>query len=113
MLTANCYNTLQTLFSERQPYVVQQRLGEPITIFTDVFIRVLRESFTTGCMVKMSEEEVALVNDLIEYQNTGVNTLEATINLDEWLVKLVNCEELPNTNDCSLTSEHTFNPCGL
>ena len=104
---------LQALFSEKQAYVTEKRLSGDVYVFPETYIRVLRESFVNDCLSKMGEEEYQLTMDFIEYQNTGAINNEAVVELDKWLVNIVNCEPNPVANGCFNEPDHTYNDCGV
>lgn len=113
-MTSEMLNTLQTLFSEKQAYVIESRMDGDIIIFPETFIRLLRETFTTDCMAKMSEEEVSVTQDFIRYQDgdtTNMN-LDVMSALDTWIMNIINCEPNPVVNACYTQADHIYKNCG-
>lgn len=93
---------LQEIYSEREPYVDQIRLGGNVVIFDDVFIRLCIEAFLDGCLLKMSEDELALFQDFIAYEEGTLATpSNAVIKLDLWLSNMANNIENPTLGECT------------
>lgn len=107
------FNDLQTLFSERFPYAESRRLGETLIVFSHFFLRNLREAFTNGCMLKMSEDEFNLANDYVDYVDGIKEATPVLLALDEVLVDIVNCTYVDKSNECTLNSVYEFNECGV
>jgi len=113
MVDTQRMQALQELFSEKQAYVTENRLDGKITVFPETFIRVFREALSTDCMAKMSEAEYKLAMDFIEYQNTGVINDEAVVDLDSWVMNIINCDPNPVINGCYKQEDHTYQDCGV
>ena len=92
---------LQTIYSERDPYVEETRLDNAgLVIFDDVFINLVIIGFSTNCLNEMSEDELDLLYKFIDYED-GTYTDKYVIALDVWLVNLVNGIENPIIEGCS------------
>ncbi len=99
MLTANCYNTLQNLFSERQPYTIEIRNSVEYIIFTDKFLELLDDFLENGEMKDMCTDEYDMVMRLVAYEDdTSLNVDDAKA-LDRLLVNYINSiEPIQNIN---------------
>ena len=97
----------QTVYSERYPYVIENRLGgdqNHVVIFHDEYISLLRKAFSTDCVNDMSEDELKMTRELTSYEN-GLYESEATVALDVWIMNLYSCEiENPTIEGCANTT---------
>lgn len=112
MLTENI-ETLKTIFSQREPYQIVQRLGSEVIIFETIFLNNLREALSSGCMIKMSEESFKLTNDYVSYVDGALAETPILKALDSTLVDIVDCTFVDRSNECTLNSVHEFNECGV
>ena len=94
----------QTVYSERYPYVIEDRLGgeqNHVVIFNSEYITLLRKAFTTDCVNDMSEDELKMTNYFTSYEN-GLYESEATVALDAWIMNLYTCDiENPTVEGCA------------
>jgi len=103
------------VFGENTPYVILSRLSGNIIIFSDHFIDNVRKAFTTGCMSSMNFEEELLLNKYIKYQNNSMfrditnDESAVLVALDEWLIRLINCEPQPTLTECDYSL--TYKTC--
>ena len=92
---------LQEIYSERAPYVIEQRLdNDELIIFDEVFIKLVLFSFMSGCVNALSEDELDLLYNFIDYED-GLYTDKASIALDKWFANLANSVENPKIEGCS------------
>lgn len=99
MITASIAE-LQTIYSERDPYVEEVRLDNAgLVVFDSVFIDLVVQGFTTDCVQEMSEDELDLLYKFIEYED-GLYDDKYVQALDVWLVNLVNGVDNPVIEGC-------------
>ena len=92
---------MQTIYSERDPYVEEVRLDtDGLVVFDQVFIDLVIKGFSTNCVQEMSEDELDLLYKFIEFED-GTYTDKYVEALDVWLVNLVNGIENPVIEGCS------------
>lgn len=92
---------LLTIYSEREPFVIEQRLGDAsVIIFNSVFIDLVNKAFDTNCLNEMGEYELELFNNFINYED-GTYTDDYVIALDQWFANLVNSVENPTIEGCN------------
>ena len=98
------FENLQTLYAERFPYVIEDRLGgtqNHVYIFLPEYIHLLRIAYTTDCVKDMSELELKMTRELTSYEN-GYFSSEATVALDQWIMNLYECiNPNPSLDDCN------------
>ena len=100
MIRANL-DELVIIYSEREPYVIEQRLGDAsLIVFDEVFISLVLLAFDTNCLDQMGEYELELFNNLIAYED-GTYSDNFVIALDKWLANLVNNIVNPKIEGCS------------
>ena len=91
---------LQTIYSERDPYVIEQRLGDAeLVVFDSVFISLVLLAFSTDCVSQMSEDELDLFYNYIEYEN-GNYTDTYVMALSVWLANIMNNIQNPKIKEC-------------
>ena len=94
----NLLDSIQSIYSERQPYIIETRNGEDVYIFTDEFISILDKFFLTGEMIGINNDEYSMVNRFISHENNTLSSSDA-IALDKLLVNIINNITPPqNTN---------------
>jgi hypothetical protein len=104
------FETLQGIYSERDPYIEEVRLDTAgKVIFDPIFINLVRKGFSTDCISDMSEDEQQFLFEFIDYQD-GTYTDKYVIALDQWLMNIINCVPNPTINGCAGTSV-TFTDC--
>ena len=92
---------LQEIYSERAPYIIEQRLGNPeLIVFDSVFINLVLDSFMSGCVNAFSEDELDLLYNFIDFED-GTYSDVSVIALDVWLANLANSIENPKIEGCS------------
>lgn len=92
---------LLTIYSEREPFVIEHRLGDAaLIIFDDVFISLVLLAFSTNCLNQMGETELELFNNFIDYEDGTFSDVNV-IALDVWLANLANSVENPKIEGCS------------
>lgn len=99
MIRATNYELI-TIYSEREPYVIEKRLGNSnLVVFDDVFMSLILFAFETDCLSEMGERELNLFTSFIDYQD-GLFSDVYSIVLDLWLSNLVNNIENPKIEGC-------------
>jgi hypothetical protein len=92
---------LQTIYSEREPYIYVQKLGaDNLIVFDSVFIDLLMLAFDTDCIAEMSEFEFELLNNFVAYED-GTYSDSVVQALDVWLVNLVHDIDNPTIEECN------------
>lgn len=88
----------KTLFGERELYKLYTKLDGDIVIFDEVFIQKVRYALTSMHTSQMTDKELQLMNDMLDYQNTGVlasrnNTSAGNLAnlLDDYLSNAIAC----------------------
>jgi len=105
------------VFGENVPYIFEQRFDGKVVVFSQHFIRTIREALTNGCMAKMNNAEEELFQDLIDYENGSVlrdisgRDYEVLAALDEWLNFEILCKEHPVVNGCYSSDTHEWEEC--
>lgn len=101
---------LQGVYSERDPFIEEVRLDDSgVVIFDDTFIRLLRKGLATNCVSDMSEDELELLYEFIDFENAIYDDKYVRA-LDQWLVNLFNCDANPVIAGCSATTI-TYTEC--
>jgi hypothetical protein len=88
----------KTLFGSRKLYTLYTKLDGDVVIFDDVFIQKVRYALTSMHTSQMTPIELQLVEDMVEYQNTGYlasrnNTSAGNLAnlLDDYLSDSIDC----------------------
>ena len=80
----------KNIFGENTPYIVREVLEGDQVVFNDVFINNVIKAMTTGCMPDMGSSSKTLLYNWLGDQYHDWFTIE----LDKWLVNMVN--NIPN-----------------
>jgi len=92
---------LQQIYAERDPYFEEFRLSGNTIIFDEVFIRLCEEAFDTGCLKKMSGDELALFKEFIKYQDGDLASVPTdVVALDTWFTNMINGVDNPQLSTC-------------
>ena len=92
---------LQTIYSEREPYIYVQKLGaENLIVFDSVFIELLMLAFDTDCIAEMSEFEFELLSNFVAFED-GTYDDSIVQALDNWLVNTVHEIDNPTIEECN------------
>lgn len=97
-MSNNLLDKIQSIYSERQPYIIETRNGEDVYIFEDEFISILDNFFLNGEMPDINNDEYGMVQRLISHEDNILSSSDA-IALDKLLINISSGVNPPqNTN---------------
>lgn len=91
---------LQEIYSERVPYEIEQKSdNSELIIFSLVFTDLFEIALESGCVTKMSEEELTLFYDFVNYEDGLYDDVYVQA-LDGWIMNVMNGVENPIIEGC-------------